>query len=53
MFTAVSLLSPVNIHTLIPAFRSFTMVYLTLSWSLSSIAVDPIKVSYFYKISYN
>lgn len=53
ILTAVYFLSPVSIHTLMPAFLSFTMVSLTLSCSLSSIAVDPIRVNYFSRISYN
>ena len=53
MFIAVYFLSPVSIQTLIPAFLNLIMVSLTLSCSLSSMAVDPIRVSYFSRISYN
>jgi hypothetical protein len=39
---AVYFLSPVNIQTLTPADLNLYIVNLTLSWSLSYIAVDPI-----------
>ena len=41
MFSAVSSLSPVNIHILIPAFYKSEIVYGTSSYSLSSTAVPP------------
>ena len=41
MFIAVSILSPVNTHTLIPASFKNEIVPNTSSYSLSSIAVDP------------
>jgi hypothetical protein len=53
MLIAVYFLSPVSIQTLIPAFLNLMIVSLTLSCSLSSIAVDPIKVSSFSRISYS
>jgi hypothetical protein len=40
--TAVSILSPVKTHTLIPASFMNLIVSLTPSYNLSSIAVDPI-----------
>lgn len=43
---AVSTLSPVKTHTLIPVFFINWIVSATSHWSLSSIAVDPIKVSF-------
>ena len=43
IFIAVSILSPVRTHTLIPAFFKKSIVSATSSWSLSSIAVEPIK----------
>lgn len=44
IFSAVSILSPVNIHTLILAFIKSAMHSLTSSYNLSSTAVQPIKV---------
>lgn len=41
MLTAVSILSPVNIHTLMPAFLSISIVFGTPNCNLSSIAVAP------------
>ena len=41
IFTAVSILSPVSTHTLIPASFMNEITSDTFSWSLSSIAVDP------------
>lgn len=38
---AVSILSPVNTHTLIPASRNAAIVVSTFSYNLSSIAVTP------------
>ena len=43
MFSAVSSLSPVSIHILIPASCNEAIVWGTSSWSLSSTAVPPIK----------
>ena len=40
---AVSILSPVNTHILIPAFLINSIVSAKSSYNLSSIAVDPIK----------
>ena len=45
MFFAVPTLSPVSIHTLIPASRRSASTSGTPSWSLSSIAVAPCSVS--------
>jgi len=42
MLIAVSILSPVKTQTLIPTFFMNWMVSATWSWSLSSIAVEPI-----------
>mmetsp|Transcript_100408 Transcript_100408/g.290007 ORF Transcript_100408/g.290007 Transcript_100408/m.290007 type:complete len:280 (-) Transcript_100408:1997-2836(-) len=41
MFLAVSSLSPVRTHSLMPAARTLSMVSSTPTWSLSSIAVTP------------
>jgi hypothetical protein len=42
MFIAVSILSPVKTHTLIPVFFIYCIVSATSSYNLSSMAVDPI-----------
>jgi hypothetical protein len=42
MLIAVSILSPVNTHTLMPASFIKAIVSATLSYNLSSIAVEPI-----------
>lgn len=47
MFIAVSILSPVNTQILIPALERVSIQDGTPSWSLSSIAVQPIKVRSF------
>jgi hypothetical protein len=41
---AVSVLSPVNTHTLIPAYFNAKIVLSTSSYNLSSIAVAPINL---------
>lgn len=41
MLMAVSILSPVSTHTLMPAFFMNWIVSLTPSYNLSSMAVDP------------
>jgi hypothetical protein len=46
MFSAVSNLSPVNIHTLILAFKKSANVSGTSSYNLSSTAVAPINVRF-------
>ena len=51
MLMAVYFLSPVSIHTLIPAYLSLEIVVCTLSWSLSSIAVIPINYIYLSRMS--
>lgn len=48
---AVSFLSPVSIHTLTPAYRSLSIVNLTLSCNLSYMAVAPMISNYFSMIS--
>lgn len=53
MLIAVYFLSPVNIHTLIPAYLNLYIVILTLSCNLSYIAVAPNNYNYFYIIYYN
>lgn len=47
MLIAVSILSPVSTHTLIPASLMNCIVSATLSYNLSSIAVDPINSKLF------
>ena len=44
MLIAVSTLSPVRTQTLIPVSLNASIVSLTSSWSLSSMAVDPTRV---------
>ena len=44
MFIAVSTLSPVKTHTLIPARFKSCIVFPTSTYNLSSMAVDPTKV---------
>ncbi len=51
MLMAVSFLSPVSIHTLIPALLMICIVFLTLSWSWSSMAVAPMRSNSFSSIS--
>ena len=53
MFSAVSNLSPVKIHILIPAALNSLIVSGTLSCNLSSTTVPPIKVKLFSTTSYN
>lgn len=50
---AVSRLSPVSIQTLTPACLIEDIVCFTFSWSLSSMAVAPIKISSFSNIPYS
>jgi hypothetical protein len=47
IFTAVSTLSPVKTQTFIPEFFMNVIVSATSSYSLSSIAVDPINSKFF------
>jgi hypothetical protein len=49
MLIAVSILSPVNTHSLMPAFLINDIVSATSSYNLSSIAVAPIKLNSFSK----
>jgi multisubunit Na+/H+ antiporter MnhG subunit len=46
IFIAVSVLSPVNTHILIPASLKAAIVSSTSSYNLSSIAVDPISTKF-------
>jgi len=50
---AVSTLSPVNTHTLIPAFLNASIVVSTSSYNLSSIAVVPTNIKSYSIILYN
>lgn len=53
MLIAVYFLSPVSIHTLMPANFNLSIVILTLSCKRSSIAVEPINSNYCSIIYYN